>query len=420
VNIYTRMAARSVESPFMNDPIFRQFFGNNFPGGITRERMQNSLGSGVIIGKEGLVVTNNHLIDGAQAVRVALADRREYEAEVVTADPRTDLALLRLKADGEVFPTLALADSDDVQVGDLVLAIGNPFGVGQTVTMGIVSAVARSAAVHSGEVNYFIQTDAAINPGNSGGALIAGDGRLIGIPSAIYSRDGGSVGIGFAIPANLVRAVQASVGKEGKIVRGWTGIYGQSLNSDIARSLGLAKPGGIIVKSLHPSSPAKAAGLRVGDVVRTMNGREVEDNEAFEFRLATASIGSTITLHVLRKGDEKDISFTLNAAPETAPRSEKLLQGRQPLAGVHVANLSPALAQEMSINEEAKGVLVLKVDDNSVAASLGVQRGDIVLGVNDKEIKTVEQLQNALAPSAKGWRITLARGGIAIQLSVGP
>ncbi len=282
VNIYTRATVRGVESPFMNDPVFRQFFGNNLPGGLSRERAQNSLGSGVIIGREGLVVTNNHLVESADQVTVALSDRREFEADVVTKDPRSDLAILRLRAKGETFSTLDFADSDTVQVGDLVLAIGNPFGVGQTVSMGIVSAVARSAALHQGEVNYFIQTDAAINPGNSGGALVSADGKLIGIPSAIYSQGGGSIGIGFAIPSNLVRAVQASVGKEGKIIRGWTGINGQTLNAEIARSLGLARPGGVIVKSLHAASPAKEAGLQAGDVIRTLNGREVEDNDAFQ------------------------------------------------------------------------------------------------------------------------------------------
>jgi serine protease Do len=419
VNIYTRMVTHQTNNPLFNDPIFRKFFGNAMPG-VTRERLQNSLGSGVIIGKDGLVVTNNHLIDNAQQVTVALSDKREFEADVVSSDARTDLAVLRLKTKGESFPTLELADSDNVQVGDLVLAVGNPFGVGQTVTMGIVSATARSAAVRSGDVNYFIQTDAAINPGNSGGALVSADGRLIGIPSAIYSRDGGSVGIGFAIPSNLVRAVQASVGSTGKITRGWSGIYAQTITTEIARSLGLGRAGGIIVKSFHPSSPAKAAGLKVGDVIRSMNGRELEDTDAFNFRLATASLGSDVVLHVLRKGDERDITFTLGGAPESTPRQERLLQGRQPLAGVHVANLSPALANELDLNDDAKGVIVLKVDDGSVAESLGVQRGDIVLGVNNREVKTVEQLQNALAPSDKGWRITLARGGMAISISVGP
>ncbi|MBI3419565.1 MAG: Do family serine endopeptidase [Proteobacteria bacterium] len=420
VNIYTRTLVRAANSPFLNDPLFRQFFGNRLPGGLTRERIQNSLGSGVIVAPEGLVVTNNHVIEDAQQVRVALSDRREYEADVVSTDPSTDLAILRLRTKGETFPTLPLMDSDEAQVGDLVLAIGDPFAVGQTVTMGIVSAVARSAAVHSGDVNYFIQTDASINPGNSGGALVSADGRLIGIPSAIYSRDGGSVGIGFAIPSNLVRAVLASVGKEGKIVRGWTGIYGQTLTADLAGSVGIDRPGGVIVKNLHPASPAKEAGVRVGDVIRAVNGREIEDADAFSFRLATTSIGSKLDLQVYRKGQVLNVPLTLAAPPENPPRRERLLQGRQPLAGVHVANLSPALAQELGIEDTAEGVIVLKVDQPSNAAMLGVTRGDKILGVNGREIHNVEQLEGALAPSDKGWRITLSRGGTVLTLMVSP
>ncbi len=420
VNIYTRATVRRVRSPFMDDPLFRHFFGDAFPGGLTRERAQHSLGSGVIVSADGEVVTNNHLVEGSQKVTVALADRREFEAEVVSADPRTDIAILRMNAPGVRFPKLDLADSDAVAVGDLCLAVGNPFGVGQTVSLGIVSAVARAAAVHAGDVNYFIQTDAAINPGNSGGALVSAGGKLIGVPSAIYSRDGGSIGIGFAIPSNLVRAVLASVGKEGRVVRGWTGIAAQTLTSGLARSIGMSRPGGVIVKKLHPASPAKEAGLRPGDVILAVNDHSIDDREAFLFRQATASVGTEMNLRIWRENGEDEIYFRLIAAPENPPRRERLLQGRQPLAGVHVANLSPALAQELGLEDDSSGVIVLKVDRPSPAAALGVRRGDLVLEVNGKRVTSVARLEGLIAPSARGWRITLARRGAAITVVVGP
>jgi Do/DeqQ family serine protease len=422
VNIYTRTLVRGIASPFMNDPFFRQFFGESFPGGgIPVERIQSSLGSGVIVSPEGLVVTNNHVVANAEEVTVVLSDRREFEADVVSKDARTDLAMLRLRAKGETFPTLSFADSDEVEVGDLVLAIGNPFGVGQTVSMGIVSATARTGVTRGSDVNYFIQTDAAINPGNSGGALVSSEGRLVGIPSAIYSRDGGSIGIGFAIPSNLVKAVLASVGKEGKITRGWTGVYTQTLTSELAKSVGLDRAGGVIVKRLHSESPAKKAGIAVGDVLRAVNGKSVEDEEAFRFRLATTPVGSPLVLQVLKKGQKepKDIEFKLSAPPDT-DHKEKKLEGRQPLAGAYVANLSPALAEELNLPDDAEGVIVMKVDRRSAAANLGITRGDVIVRVNRKEVANVKELEKALIPTDQGWNIQLARGNAALTLMVGP
>jgi serine protease Do len=419
VNIYTRAVVRGVDSPLMADPFFRQFFGDTLPGGLSRERVQSSLGSGVIVSHDGMVVTNSHVVEGAQQVTVALSDKREFEAEVLSSDARSDLAILRLKAHGEVFPTLELADSDSVQVGDLVLAIGNPFGVGQTVTMGIVSAVARSTAVKAGDVNYFIQTDAAINPGNSGGALVGADGKLIGIPSAIYSRDGGSIGIGFAVPSNLLRAVVESVGKEGKVLRGWTGVYTQTLTSEIAKSIGIDRPGGVIVKQLHPLSPAKEAGLKAGDVIRSINGKEIEDEEGFRFRLATAAIGDKLVLEGLRKGEKLTVAFEMKAAPENADKSEKTLTGRQPLEGARVANMSPAVAQELNLDDSEEGVIIVKVKQPSIASGLGVRPGDRVAAVNGKPVRNVKELEAALS-TQQGWRITLMRGDTALTLMVGP
>src|ERR1043166_4004480 len=297
VSIYTAQHVQQrLSSPFMEDPFFRQFFGGDLPYGLSRERVQNALGSGVIVDASGLVVTNNHVTQGAEDITVVLADKREFKATLVTSDQRSDLAVLRLQTKGEKFPTLALKDSDDLQVGDLVLAIGNPFGVGQTVTMGIVSAVARSADIGSNDYNYFIQTDAAINPGNSGGALIAADGELVGIPSAIYSQTGGSLGIGFAIPSNLVRTVIASAGSGGHIVRGWLGFTGQSLDATLAKSLSLSRPSGVIVKTIHPNGPAAEAGLKVNDVITEVNGKDIDDAEALRFRIATASLNTPMNL----------------------------------------------------------------------------------------------------------------------------
>ena len=270
VNIYTRRVIRTRSaSPLFNDPFFRRFFGDQFSR--ERKRVQNSLGSGVLVNSDGLIVTNHHVIDKADEITVVLTDRREFDAEVITRDERTDLAILRIKTEGEKLPFLQLSDSDSLKVGDIVLAIGNPFGVGQTVTNGIVSALARTAQGVT-DFGFFIQTDAAINPGNSGGALISLNGRLIGINTAIYSRGGGSNGIGFAIPSNMVATVINGAAQGGKVIRPWLGARGQSIDADIARSLKLPLPSGVIVNTIHDGGPADIAGLRVGDVIITIGG----------------------------------------------------------------------------------------------------------------------------------------------------
>ncbi|MCC7167320.1 MAG: trypsin-like peptidase domain-containing protein, partial [Rhodospirillales bacterium] len=260
VNIYTRkvVQTRQVVSPFMNDPFFQRFFGEQFGMGMPQERIQRSLGSGVIVGAEGVIVTNHHVIKDSDEITVVLSDRREFEAQLVGSDERTDLAVLRIQTKGEKLPALDWGDSDALEVGDLVLAIGNPFGVGQTVTSGIVSALARTTAGIT-DFQFFIQTDAAINPGNSGGALITMDGKLVGINTAIYSRDGGSNGIGFAIPAAMGRSVVGGILATGKPIRPWLGAAGQTVTAEIAQSLGLAKPMGVFVNNLHPGGPAEKA-----------------------------------------------------------------------------------------------------------------------------------------------------------------
>ncbi|HKF70352.1 MAG TPA: trypsin-like peptidase domain-containing protein, partial [Stellaceae bacterium] len=266
VNVFSRRVVRTSASPFADDPFFRRFFGNRSPFGLPQERVQNSLGSGVIIDPDGLIVTNHHVIQEAQEITVVLSDRREFEAKVLRSDERTDLAVLKIDQKGERLPTLELGDSDALQVGDLVLAIGNPFGVGQTVTSGIVSGLARTA-IGISDFRSFIQTDAAINPGNSGGALVDVDGKLVGINTAIYSRSGGSIGIGFAIPTSMVRAVVEGA-KTGKLIaRAWLGATGQPVTAEIAQAAGLDRPRGALVKEVVAESPAAQAGIRPGDVI---------------------------------------------------------------------------------------------------------------------------------------------------------
>src|SRR5215469_484585 len=305
VNVFSRRTIKTAGSPFFDDPLFRRFFGENSPFRGPSERVQRSLGSGVLVAADGTVVTNHHVIKDADEVTVVLADRREFEAKIIRSDERTDLAVLKIEVGAEALPFLELRDSDELEVGDLVLAIGNPFGVGQTVTSGIISALARTG-VGVSDYRFFIQTDAAINPGNSGGALVSLDGRLVGINTAIYSRSGGSIGIGFAIPSLMVKAVLANGGKDGRIVRAWIGASGQPVTSDLAASLGLQRPVGVLLKDVLPNSPAAKAGLKTGDVIEEINGHVVEDLESLRFRIATLPIGSTARLVAFRGGTQRD------------------------------------------------------------------------------------------------------------------
>jgi Do/DeqQ family serine protease len=409
VNIYTRRVVRTSRSPLFDDPFFRQFFGEAFRG-APQERIQNSLGSGVIVRPEGIVVTNSHVIDKADQITVVLSDRRELEATVILTDERTDLAILRLADAGGPLPYLELRDSDELEVGDLVLAIGNPFGVGQTVTSGIVSAVARAAAGVS-DFSFFIQTDAAINPGNSGGALVSMDGRLVGVNTAIYSRSGGSQGVGFAIPANMVRAVVAGALKDKKIVRPWLGIAMQEVTSDIARSIGLERPSGVIVTDIHPAGRAREAGLRTGDVIVAVNGREVAEQSALQFRIATLPVGQSAELDVMRGGRKIRIALPLEAPPEQPPRDVTKLEGPHPFSGAAVANLSPAFADELSLDPMTRGVIVLNLDRGSPAARFGLRPGDIVARVNDQDVTTVAAFRQLLSRGAPRWSISIRRGG---------
>ncbi len=311
VNVFTRRVVTRRDHPFAGNPFFDQFM-RDF-GGMTRQRMESSLGSGVIMRGDGIVVTNAHVVEDAVEVRVALADRREYDAEIIFADAPSDLAVLSLRG-ARGLPALAPRDAADLEVGDLVLAIGNPFGVGQTVTHGIVSAIARSAGRRGG--GYFIQTDAAINPGNSGGALVDIDGRLVGVNTAILSRGGGSIGIGFAIPVSLVqRAVDSALRGERQLVRPWAGVRGQTVTADIAQALGMERPAGVVIAEMHPASPLREAGLRVGDVVTAFEGEPTDTPEEFSFRLAAMGVGGEAAVTYTRRGQERSARMRLIPAP---------------------------------------------------------------------------------------------------------
>jgi len=413
VNVY---AAKLVENrnPFMNDPIFRRFFG----GGSSGEQIQRSLGSGVLVDPSGLIVTNNHVIEGADQIKVSLADKREFEAHVVLKDTRSDLAVLRIGNRGDRFAAIDLGDSDALQVGDVVLAIGNPFGVGQTVTHGIVSAVARTQ-VGITDYQFFIQTDAAINPGNSGGALVDLSGHLVGINTAIFSRSGGSQGIGFAIPVNMVRAVIASAHDGSTVVRRpWLGAKLQIVTPDIAEGLGLKRPTGALVASVLPKGPAARAGLKTGDLIVSIDGQAVEDPNAFDYRFATKALGGQAQLVVMRGGRETRLAVALEAAPQT-PLDEVTIEARSPLLGAKVANLSPALNEELRLDSSAEGVAVLSVADGSVAQNLGFQKGDVVVSVNNQPINSTAELKRVVENPTRLWRVTIMRRGQQISLIFG-
>jgi len=415
VNVFTKRVVHA-QNPLFNDPFFRQFFGDQSPFGGS-DRVQNSLGSGVLVSADGLIVTNHHVIKDSQEIRVVLADRREFDAHLVRSDDKTDLALLKIDAGREALPYLELRDSDDLEVGDLVLAIGNPFGVGQTVTSGIVSALARTTGGIA-DYRFFIQTDAAINPGNSGGALVTLDGKLAGVNTAIFSRSGGSIGIGFAIPSNMVRTVIQGGGVGGRVVRPWLGASGQSVTAELAGSLGLTRPQGVLINEVYPGGPAERAGLRVGDVVTQVDGHEVDDAEALRFRIATLPVGRSATLVALRKGETRQLAVALIAPPETPPRDQSELRGEQPLAGAVVANLSPALIDELKLEGEPRGVIVMAVKQGTPANRLGLQRGDIVVKVNERDVASVGQLQELLAVRTPSWRISVKRGQEVLSVKV--
>jgi Do/DeqQ family serine protease len=402
VNVYAQRVTRQRVDPFW------QMFG----GGQPQSRVERSLGSGVIVRKDGIVVTNNHVVQGGQEFMVVLSDRREFPAKLLLADERTDLAILKLETAGETFSTLNLDDGRDLEVGDLVLAIGNPFGVGQTVTNGIISAVDRTD-VGSGE-GAFLQTDAAINPGNSGGALVDMDGDLIGINSFILSRSGSSAGIGFAIPSAMVkRAVDTALGGKSTLVRPWLGAKGDPVTSDIAKSLGLSRPDGVLISDIYPISPAASAGLKTGDVVLSVNSETVNDPKTLNYRISILSPGDTATLNILRGGKAVTLKAKVTAPASSPAKDQRTLNGNFPLNGATVVNLSPAVAEELGLDVFAasRGVMVYQLGARSYAAAAGFRPGDVVREVNSQAITTTAQLETLLRSPVSRYNITINRGG---------
>ncbi|MHC0054294.1 trypsin-like peptidase domain-containing protein [Actibacterium sp. D379-3] len=404
VNIYAKRVVEAQLSPFANDP----FFGNLFRG-QTMPRVQNALGSGVILSPDGIVVTNYHVAGQADQIRVVLNDRREFDAVVMLADEEADLAILRL-SDAHDLPALALRASESVEVGDLVLAIGNPFGIGQTVSSGIVSGLARSGiSVGSGR-GYFIQTDAAINPGNSGGALVDMQGRLVGINTAILTRSGGSNGIGFAIPADLVqRFVEQAAAGNTRFARPWAGLSGQAVDAALAEGLGMGLPEGVVLSELHGDSPFGKAGLSVGDVVLSLDGMPVNTPQEMMFRMAAVGVGGTVEASYLHDGRQRRARVAMIAPPETPARDPFTVAGASILAGLSVVNINPAVAGEFNLGPTDRGVLV--TDPGEVGARVGLRPGDVLLRVNKTMINDTGDVRAAAGGTGRSWLIEYLRDG---------
>jgi serine protease Do len=414
VNVYATKTEQGFQSPFANDPFFSRLFGGSdmFQ---SRPQTSQSLGSGVIVDSKGVIVTNSHVVHGADDIRIALSGGRQYPVKLLLDDPKSDLAVLQIQnSNGKVFPALTFADSDDVQVGDLVLAIGNPFGVGQTVTSGIVSALARTG-VETGNFDYFIQTDAAINPGNSGGALVDLKGHLVGINTAIFTRSGGSVGIGFAIPANMAHAVAEAGEKGGPIVRPWFGAELQEVTTDIADSLNIDPPHGALITEVAPDSPAAKAGLKSGDAIIKIDGVDVDAPQGFDFRFATKELGSEVDLTYVRSGKVADAEVAATAAPGTTGEETTSISGDTRFAGTSVSVLTPAVAQDMNLPFDSKGVVVTSIDSGSPAEQMGLQKGDIIVSIDGTQISDAGTFKSLVSTRADGWQIVLQRNGQVIQ-----
>lgn len=412
VNI-SSMKTVAQQSPFFSDPFFREFFG----GGVPREQVQRALGSGVIVSSDGYIVTNNHVVGGADRVEVRLSDARVFSATIVGTDPKSDVAIIKINKTG--LPAIKIGDSTKLRIGDFVLAVGNPFGLEQTVTMGIISALGRSGL---GITDYenFIQTDAAINPGNSGGALVNMKGELIGINTAILSRTGGNVGIGFAIPVNLAMSIKKSIDKYGKVVRGWLGVTVQEITPELAQSLGLASVKGALINEVMKGSPSDKAGIERGDVIVAIDGQPVNNTATMRFLVSEVMPGATVKVKVVRDGKEKVIPVVIgDLAKAQVPERQVLIKDNRFLEGATVADLTPATRETMEIDAKIQGVMVIDVGNNSAAARTGLKPGDVILSINGRNTRNLKEFEQVVA-SLKGVKMSIGiyREGMVMTMTI--
>ncbi|MGB8510714.1 MAG: DegQ family serine endoprotease [Pyrinomonadaceae bacterium] len=426
VTIHTEKRVRaSQQFPFMDDPALRELFGDRQPRGQQqqpRSERQNALGSGVIVSADGYILTNHHVVDGAEQITVDLSDDRTLTAKLVGSDQASDLAVLKINASG--LPVLPLGDSDRVRVGDVVLAVGNPLGIGQTVTSGIISAKGRQTGLSDGSFEDFLQTDAAINRGNSGGALVNTNGELVGINSQILSPSGGSIGIGFSIPANMARDVMAQLIKNGKVRRGLLGVTIQPLTADLAASLGLQQTRGALVGSVQPGSPAERAGVRRGDVITAFNGSPVADNNVLRNGIARTPPGSEVTFTVVRDNREQQLRATLGELPvqdaktdeQTGPEGDGTTENGK--LGVSVEPLTPDAAAKLQVPRETQGLVVTNVDPDGPAADAGIRQGDLIQEVNRQPIRSIADLRSAIGRAGtRPLLLLVTRGGNTVYLT---
>jgi serine protease Do len=419
VSISSSKIVRQTEStqPFSNDPAFRQFFGDQAPGlEQPQPEREQGLGSGVIIGTNGYILTNNHVVDGATDIKVDLRDRREFQAHVVGRDVKTDIAVLKIDANN--LPAIPMGDSSKVQVGDLVFAVGDPFGVGQTVTMGIVSATGR-ANLGIEEYEDFIQTDAPINPGNSGGALIDARGELIGLNTAILSRSGGSQGIGFAIPVNLARHDMDEIVANGHVIRGWLGATIQDVTPSMAKAFGMETPGGVLVADVSPNSPAAEAGLKPGDIVMSMNGQPIADSSSLRLQVSESAPGTSIPMTVRRDSSTINVTAKLRELATDAGKTPAAAAGDQVERGIQVEELTPALRQQLQLSNEAHGVVVAQLDPSSMAAAAGLKEGDLVEEVDHHAVTTTSEFEQAMrAAGSQTVLLRVVRDGTGLYIAI--
>jgi serine protease Do len=419
VSITSSRVVKVPQSPFFNDPFFQQFFGGQLPR-QPQEQRERGLGSGVIVSPDGYILTNNHVVEKSTDIKVTFRDKREFSGKVIGTDPQTDIAVVKIDATG--LPTIPLGDSSKLEVGDYAFAIGNPFGVGETATMGIISATGRNGLAIE-DYEDFIQTDAAINPGNSGGALLNARGELIGINTAILSGGGGNQGIGFAIPINMAKYVMDQILKHGKVVRGYIGVGIQDVTPELARVFHVSASKGALVSSVDPNSPGAKAGLQRGDVITELNSQPVEGANDLRLRVGTLTPGTTVHLKVNRNGDLHDVDVTLGEAP--ARRGGENNPGESlensPMRGVQVDELTDDIRQQLGLKSNVKGVVVTNVEDDSPAADSGLQRGDVIEQVNRQPVNSVADYRRLVEQAGKQALVLLInRGGTTTFLVVQP